>query len=144
MQGPSFRPRDSQPRPRHEDHQSGKVSELGENVEVVTLDAAPAFVERDLRADLVEDFDAGREPRLDRLFREQPMSERVQRGDRGPVEVAQRLVEMGLFEFVAQGQAIKRTQEPSDLVGACSFLTSEDASFITGQTLVVDGGWQRA
>jgi NAD(P)-dependent dehydrogenase (short-subunit alcohol dehydrogenase family) len=52
--------------------------------------------------------------------------------------------EMGLFEFVAQGQAIKRTQEPSDLVGACSFLTSEDASFITGQTLVVDGGWQRA
>ncbi len=52
--------------------------------------------------------------------------------------------EMGLFEFVAQGQAIKRTQEPADLVGACSFLTSDDAAFITGQTLVVDGGWVRA
>jgi len=52
--------------------------------------------------------------------------------------------EMGLFDFVAQGQAIKRTQEPSDLVGACSFLTSDDAAFITGQTLVVDGGWVRA
>lgn len=52
--------------------------------------------------------------------------------------------EMGLFDFVAQGQAIKRTQEPSDLVGACSFLVSDDAAFITGQTLVVDGGWVRA
>ncbi|HVW48031.1 MAG TPA: SDR family NAD(P)-dependent oxidoreductase [Solirubrobacterales bacterium] len=52
--------------------------------------------------------------------------------------------ELGLFDFVAGGQAIKRTQEPSDLVGACSFLTSDDAAFITGQTLVVDGGWVRA
>jgi NAD(P)-dependent dehydrogenase (short-subunit alcohol dehydrogenase family) len=52
--------------------------------------------------------------------------------------------EMGLFEFVAGGQAIKRTQEPSDLVGALSFLASDDAAFVTGQTLVVDGGWVRA
>jgi NAD(P)-dependent dehydrogenase (short-subunit alcohol dehydrogenase family) len=52
--------------------------------------------------------------------------------------------ELGLFDFVAQGQAIKRTQLPSDLVGAMSFLTSDEASFITGQTLVVDGGWVRA
>jgi NAD(P)-dependent dehydrogenase (short-subunit alcohol dehydrogenase family) len=52
--------------------------------------------------------------------------------------------EMGLFEFVAQGQAIKRTETPEDLVGACSFLASEDAAFITGQTLCVDGGWVRA
>ncbi|MGV1049681.1 MAG: SDR family NAD(P)-dependent oxidoreductase [Solirubrobacterales bacterium] len=52
--------------------------------------------------------------------------------------------ELGLFDFVAQGQAIKRTEEASDLVGAISFLTSEDAAFITGQTLCVDGGWVRA
>ncbi len=52
--------------------------------------------------------------------------------------------ELGLFEFVAQGQAIKRTEEPADLVGAISFLTSDDAAFITGQTLCVDGGWVRA
>jgi NAD(P)-dependent dehydrogenase (short-subunit alcohol dehydrogenase family) len=44
------------------------------------------------------------------------------------------------FEHVAEIQAIKRTQEPSDLVGAMSFLASDDAAFITGQTLVVDGG----
>jgi NAD(P)-dependent dehydrogenase (short-subunit alcohol dehydrogenase family) len=52
--------------------------------------------------------------------------------------------ELGLFEMVAQGQAIKRTQLPADLVGALSFLVSDDASFVTGQTLVVDGGWVRA
>lgn len=52
--------------------------------------------------------------------------------------------ELGLFEFVAQGQAIKRTQQPADLVGAASFLASDDAAFITGQTICVDGGWVRA
>ena len=52
--------------------------------------------------------------------------------------------EMGLFDMLAQAQAIKRTQLPADLVGALSFLASDDAAFITGQTLVVDGGWMRA
>ena len=52
--------------------------------------------------------------------------------------------EMGLFEMIAQAQAIKRTQVPEDLVGALSFLVSDEAGFITGQTLVVDGGWVRA
>ncbi len=41
---------------------------------------------------------------------------------------------------VAQMQAIKRVEVPDDLVGAVSFLTSDDAAFITGQTLNVDGG----
>jgi len=48
------------------------------------------------------------------------------------------------FENLAQQQAIKRTPEPSDLVGALSFLASGDAAFMTGQTLVVDGGWVRS
>jgi NAD(P)-dependent dehydrogenase (short-subunit alcohol dehydrogenase family) len=39
-----------------------------------------------------------------------------------------------------QGQAIKRFAQPSDIAGAVAFLTSEDASFITGQALPVDGG----
>ena len=47
------------------------------------------------------------------------------------------------FEDIEQLQAIKRAQQPSDLTGATSFLTSDDAAFITGQTLVVDGGWVR-
>jgi NAD(P)-dependent dehydrogenase (short-subunit alcohol dehydrogenase family) len=44
------------------------------------------------------------------------------------------------FAAVASMQAIKRPEVPDDLVGAMSFLTSDDASFITGQTLNVDGG----
>ncbi len=47
------------------------------------------------------------------------------------------------FAAVASLQAIKRTQMPGDLVGALSFLASDDAAFITGQTLYVDGGWVR-
>jgi NAD(P)-dependent dehydrogenase (short-subunit alcohol dehydrogenase family) len=48
------------------------------------------------------------------------------------------------FEAVAQMQAIKRVQVPEDLVGAVSFLTSDDAAFMTGQTLHVDGGRVRS
>lgn len=44
------------------------------------------------------------------------------------------------FVSVAQMQAIKRVEVPDDLVGAVSFLTSDDAAFMTGQTLNVDGG----
>jgi NAD(P)-dependent dehydrogenase (short-subunit alcohol dehydrogenase family) len=40
-------------------------------------------------------------------------------------------------------QAIKRLGEPGDIVGAVLFLTSDDAAFITGQALVVDGGQYR-
>ena len=47
------------------------------------------------------------------------------------------------FAMVASLQAIKRNEEPDDLVGTLSFLTSDDAAFVTGQTLYVDGGWVR-
>ncbi len=52
--------------------------------------------------------------------------------------------EMGLFEMVTQFQAIKRTGLPEDLVGTLSFLLSDDAAYLTGQTLLVDGGMGRA
>ncbi len=48
------------------------------------------------------------------------------------------------FAAVAQMQAIKRVEVPEDLVGAVSFLTSDDAAFMTGQTLNVDGGRVRS
>ncbi|HEY6862773.1 MAG TPA: glucose 1-dehydrogenase [Burkholderiales bacterium] len=37
-------------------------------------------------------------------------------------------------------RAIPRPQRPDDLAGAVSFLASDDAAFMTGQTVVVDGG----
>ena len=43
-------------------------------------------------------------------------------------------------ETTLQSRAIKRPEVPEDLVGACIFLASSDSDFITGQTLVVDGG----
>ncbi len=48
------------------------------------------------------------------------------------------------FHAVASLQAIKRPEVPDDLVGAVSFLTSDDAAFMTGQTLNVDGGRVRS
>jgi (S)-1-phenylethanol dehydrogenase len=44
------------------------------------------------------------------------------------------------FASVASMQAIKRGEVPDDLVGTVSFLTSDDAAFITAQTFNVDGG----
>ena len=36
--------------------------------------------------------------------------------------------------------SIKRMGQPKDLAGACYFLCTEDAEWITGQTIIVDGG----
>jgi NAD(P)-dependent dehydrogenase (short-subunit alcohol dehydrogenase family) len=44
------------------------------------------------------------------------------------------------FERVARTQAIRRVAMPEDLVGTVSYLTSDDAAFITGQMLNVSGG----
>jgi 3-oxoacyl-[acyl-carrier protein] reductase len=40
----------------------------------------------------------------------------------------------------ASVRALKRVQTPDDLTGAVLFFASADSDFITGQTLVVDGG----
>jgi NAD(P)-dependent dehydrogenase (short-subunit alcohol dehydrogenase family) len=40
-------------------------------------------------------------------------------------------------------QAIKRLGQPADVTGAVLFLASDDAAFITGQAIVVDGGQYR-
>jgi NAD(P)-dependent dehydrogenase (short-subunit alcohol dehydrogenase family) len=49
----------------------------------------------------------------------------------------------GWFEPIVAQQAIKRAEVPEDLVGTLSYLCSEDAAFVTGQTISVDGGLVR-
>ncbi|MFF2844098.1 SDR family NAD(P)-dependent oxidoreductase [Paenarthrobacter sp. NPDC057981] len=56
--------------------------------------------------------------------------------------------EYGLYEDqaafdrqVIEVQSVKRRGDVSDIASAALFLASDAASFITGQTLLVDGGW---
>ncbi|MBV8149461.1 MAG: SDR family oxidoreductase [Candidatus Eremiobacteraeota bacterium] len=46
----------------------------------------------------------------------------------------------GAREFLIKQAALGRAGRPEDVSGAVAFLCSDDAAFITGQTLVVDGG----
>jgi len=40
----------------------------------------------------------------------------------------------------AQTRALKRDEVPEDLIGTLVYLSSSDSDFVTGQTIVVDGG----
>ena len=44
-------------------------------------------------------------------------------------------------ELYRRNRAITRDQEHADTVGTIAFLLGPDAAYITGQLLVVDGGW---
>lgn len=47
---------------------------------------------------------------------------------------------LAMSEKIAQGRSLKRVEYPEDLVGAAVFFASSDSDFITGQTLLIDGG----
>ncbi|WP_233838846.1 SDR family NAD(P)-dependent oxidoreductase [Paraburkholderia sp. ZP32-5] len=47
----------------------------------------------------------------------------------------------GYERMVLERQSIKRRGHANDIAAAIVFLASEEAGFITGQTLAVDGGW---
>jgi NAD(P)-dependent dehydrogenase (short-subunit alcohol dehydrogenase family) len=46
--------------------------------------------------------------------------------------------------MMAAAQPLQRAGQPEDLAAAAAFLASDDASWITGHNLVVDGGWTAA
>ncbi len=48
-----------------------------------------------------------------------------------------------VIEATIQKQAIKRRGQTDDVVGIIAFLSSDDAAFITGQTIMADGGLAR-
>ena len=45
-----------------------------------------------------------------------------------------------LRDISRQARVLQRDQLPEDIVGAVVFFASQDSAFVTGQTLVVDGG----
>ncbi len=49
-------------------------------------------------------------------------------------------VRSGLNQKRIQTRALKRSETPEDLVGTAVFLCSSDSDFMTGQTMLVDGG----
>ncbi|HET7736510.1 MAG TPA: SDR family oxidoreductase [Nocardioidaceae bacterium] len=60
----------------------------------------------------------------------------------GPVDTEATRKQAGdaAHDIVKKQLAIKRMGQPEDMVGACLFLLSDEASWVTGQILNVDGG----
>lgn len=55
-------------------------------------------------------------------------------------EATRSVVPQELVGDLVKGLALKRLGTPQDLVGACLFLLSDEASWVTGQIVNVDGG----
>lgn len=59
----------------------------------------------------------------------------------GPTDTAATRSQVGdAARELVQGLALKRMGQPADMVGACLFLLSDEASWVTGQIFNVDGG----
>jgi len=58
-------------------------------------------------------------------------------------EALREVVPDSMVEGLVSRMAIKRLGQTSDMVGALRFLVSDAASWMSGQTLVVDGGQQK-
>jgi NAD(P)-dependent dehydrogenase (short-subunit alcohol dehydrogenase family) len=59
----------------------------------------------------------------------------------GPTDTAATRTQAGdAAKELVKGMAIKRMGQPDDMVGACLFLLSDEAAWLTGQIIAVDGG----
>lgn len=50
--------------------------------------------------------------------------------------------EWGIMQQFAKDITLKRLSEPEDVAAAVSFLAGPDSNYVTGQTIIVDGGMQ--
>lgn len=48
----------------------------------------------------------------------------------------------GFEELVNNRTPLGRMAKPQEMVGACIFLASEASTYITGETIFLDGGWR--
>ncbi len=46
----------------------------------------------------------------------------------------------GVFDVVASGLPLRRFAAPKEITGICSYLASDDSTFMTGSVLLIDGG----
>ncbi|MGN8552229.1 UNVERIFIED_CONTAM: SDR family oxidoreductase [Microbacterium sp. SLM126] len=59
----------------------------------------------------------------------------------GDIEVGRAARAEDFVDPWARGTPLPRRGVPSDIAAAVAFLAGDDAAFITGETLIVDGGW---
>ena len=60
-----------------------------------------------------------------------------------PMTEAAKALGISLEELLGRWSAdvpLRRVAKPSEIAGICSYLASDDASFVTGAALLVDGG----
>ena len=46
----------------------------------------------------------------------------------------------GVFKVVQSGVPLRRLATPQEITGICSYLASDDSTFMTGSVLLIDGG----
>lgn len=59
----------------------------------------------------------------------------------GPIDVSDGQADNAMFEQILRAIPLGRIGKPKDVSALVAFLVSDEASFITGQTIVVDGGY---
>ena len=54
---------------------------------------------------------------------------------------AQMVADPDIAQHLARRTSLGRWAKPEEIAGAVAFLVSEDGSYVTGHTLIVDGGY---
>ncbi len=83
---------------------------------------------------------------LTRAFAYELARHRIRVNSVSPGFIKTPLTEAGLknrkfTDSIVRHTALKRVGQPEEVAGVVAFLASEDASYITGANIVVDGGW---